>query len=114
MTEPTGESNRRQLRRQRPPRGAFLALVLVVVVAGVLAAFYLVSRPTLVFANRLAGPVRVTVDAGETHLVPPGQSQKVKVPRGKTLVAMWELVRPLSADERPMGEEMRGSIVIPG
>jgi hypothetical protein len=38
----------------------------------------------------------------------------VTVPGGKTLVAVWELVRPLSADGRPMGEEVRGSVVRPG
>ena len=30
------------------------------------------------------------------------------------MVAQWELVRPLSADGRPMGEEVRGSAVLRG
>jgi hypothetical protein len=28
------------------------------------------------------------------------------------MVALWELVRPLSADGRPMGSEVRGSVVV--
>jgi hypothetical protein len=36
------------------------------------------------------------------------------VPRGGTSVAEWELVRPLSADDRPMGEEIRGAVVLRG
>jgi hypothetical protein len=112
MTDPTAEPNRRQLRRQRPPRGPLLALLLVLVVAAVLGGAYLISRPTLTFANRLAGPVRLTVDSGQAALIAPGESRKADIPRGKTLIAMWELVRPLSADDQPMGEEVRGSIVI--
>jgi hypothetical protein len=114
MTDPVVESNRRQLRRQRPPRGPLLALFLLLVVVVVLAGAYLISRPTLVFANRLAGPVRLTVDSGQATVIAAGQTRKVGIPRGKTLIAMWELVRPLSADDRPMGEEVRGSIVIRG
>ena len=37
-----------------------------------------------------------------------------RVPRGQTMVAQWELVRPLSADGQPMGEEVRGSSVLRG
>src|SRR6185369_758144 len=32
----------------------------------------------------------------------------------KTVVAQWELQRPLSADGKPMGEEVRGSSVLRG
>ena len=42
----------------------------------------------------------------------PGARVRVGVPRGRTLVAQWELVRPLSADGQPMGEEVRGSSVL--
>ena len=38
----------------------------------------------------------------------------VAVPRGGTPVAEWELVRPLSADDKPMGDEIRGAIVLRG
>jgi hypothetical protein len=37
---------------------------------------------------------------------------RAAIPWGKSLVAAWELVRPLSADGRPMGEEVRGSLVV--
>jgi hypothetical protein len=30
------------------------------------------------------------------------------------MVALWDLVRPLSADGRPMGSEVRGSVVVRG
>ena len=34
------------------------------------------------------------------------------VARGRTTVAQWELQRPLSADGKPMGETVRGSVVL--
>jgi hypothetical protein len=44
-------------------------------------------------------------------MIPPASSVRVAAPWGRTLVAAWELNRPLSAAGRPMGEELRGSVV---
>ena len=113
MTQPnTGEAVRLP-RRQKPPRGPSLALFLLLLLAGALAAYYMVGRPTLVFTNRLAAPVRVAVDSGNSLVVQPGKSGRLPLP-GKLRVAMWEAIPPLSADGRPMGEEVRGSVVVPG
>ncbi|MGH7508428.1 MAG: hypothetical protein ACREMZ_03030 [Gemmatimonadales bacterium] len=98
-------------RRRRPPRGPLLWLLLLLLLCAGVAGYYLISRPRLVFSNRLAGAVRLAIAEGDTRTIPPGQSVRVSVPRGRTLVALWELVRPLSADGRPMGEEVRGSLV---
>jgi hypothetical protein len=87
-----------------------VALLLVAVAAGVM----LLLRPRLVFANALAGPVRLVVGEDPPRTVPPGAEARLTVPRGRTVVAQWELVRPLSADGRPMGEEVRGSSVLRG
>jgi hypothetical protein len=67
-----------------------------------------------VFTNGLAGPVRLTVGEEAARTVAPGGRLRVGVPRNKTLVAQWELVRPLSADGQPMGVEVRGSAVVRG
>jgi hypothetical protein len=82
-----------------------------VFVAAALAGVYLLMRPRLEFTNRLAGPVRLAVDDAPPRLVPPGASVRVAAPWRKRLVAAWELTRPLSAEGRPMGEELRGSVV---
>lgn len=113
MTQPNPEGAARHPRRQKPPRGPLLALVVVLVLAGALAAYYTASRPTLVFTNRLAAPVRVAVDSGISQVIQPGESGQLPLP-GKLRVAMWEVIPPLSADGRPMGEEVRGSVVVPG
>ena len=113
MTQPDPEEAVRRPRRQKPPRGPLLALFLLLLLAGAVAAYYMVGRPTLVFTNRLAAPVRVAVDSGNSMVVQPGQSGQLPMP-GKLRVAMWEVIPPLSADGRPMGEEMRGSVLVPG
>jgi hypothetical protein len=100
-----------------PPPGGFrlpaLAIaLLVLLVAGAAAGVVLLLRPRLVFTNGLAGPVRLAVGNGASRTVAPGERVRLVVPRGQTLVAQWELVRPLSADGRPMGEEVRGSSVL--
>lgn len=100
-------------RRQKPPRSPLLVLPVLLLMVGGLIAYYLLSRPMLVFTNRLAAPVRVAVDSGNSRVVQPGESGRLPLP-GKTRVAMWELIPPLSADGRPMGEEVRGSVVVPG
>jgi hypothetical protein len=98
-----------QPRRRRPSRGPLLLLLLLV--AAALGGLYLLVRPRLEFTNQLAGPVRLAVDDAPPRMVPPGSSARVSAPWGRTLVVAWELNRPLSADGRPMGEELRGSVV---
>ena len=108
MTLPKTQANVLQPRRRRPSRGPLLLFLLLV--AAVLGGLYLLGRPRLEYTNQLAGPVRHTVD-GTPRMVPAGSSLRVAAPWGRTLVATWELDRPLSADGRPMGEELRGSAV---
>jgi hypothetical protein len=76
------------------------------------AAVFLLTRSRLHFANQLAAPVRLAVAGGSARLVAPGGEETLPISRGKTLVVEWELVRPLSADSTPMGEEMRGAVVL--
>jgi hypothetical protein len=109
VTQPKPEAGVLQRRRRRPSRAPLL-LFLVLVAAG-LGGLYLLGRPQLEFTNQLAGPVRLTVDAAAPRVLPPGSSVRVAAPWGRTLVATWELTRPLSADGRPMGEELRGAVV---
>ena len=101
--------------RARDFRFPWLALVLVaLLLAAAGAGAMRLLRPGLVFTNRLAGPVRLSVGEAAPRTVAPGAQLRVSVPRGKTLVAQWELVRPLSADGQPMGVEVRGSAVLRG
>jgi hypothetical protein len=86
-----------------------LALVVGLGVIGVVG--YLLARPQLAFSNRLAGPVRLVINDNPALTVAPGETIRQGIPRS-SLVAQWELVRPLSANGRPMGSEVRGSIVI--
>ena len=71
----------------------------------------LLDRSRLQFTNRLAAPVRVVFGAEPPRTLAPGETVELRVPRGATSVAEWELVRPLSADGMPMGEEIRGAVV---
>jgi hypothetical protein len=89
-------------------------LVVIVLAAGAAAGVLLLLRPHLVFTNRLLAPVRLTVADAPARTVAPSATVRVGLARGATLVATWELVRPLSANDRPMGEELRGSIVLRG
>ena len=86
--------------------------VVMLLLAGAAAGVVLLVRPRLLFTNRLAAPVRLVVGEAEPRTVAPGEMVRVAVPRGQTLVMQWELVRPRSADDRPMGEEVRGSSVL--
>ena len=88
-----------------------LALLLTLAAAG--AVYLILGRSELRFTNRLAGPVRVAA-AGRVDTVLPGTTAALPLSRSGTSVAEWELIRPLSADDRPMGEEIRGAVVIRG
>ena len=92
-------------------RALGLALLLALAAAG--AVYLFLGRSALRFTNHLAAPVRIAVP-GRVDTVLPGATAALPLPRGGTSVAEWELIRPLSADDRPMGEEVRGATVIRG
>jgi hypothetical protein len=105
--------------REPAPAGAFpspriaplLALLLLLVLA-VGGGLLLLLRPKVDFTNRLAAPVRLAAGTSAPRTVAPGETVRLGIPRGHTLVAEWELVRPLSADGAPMGEAVKGAAVI--
>lgn len=88
-----------------------LVLVLLLALVAAAAAFVLITRSRLRFSNRLAAPVRLVFGGQPAVTVAPGETVELAVPRGGASVAEWELVRPLSADNKAMGEEIRGAIV---
>ena len=93
--------------------GRALVLVLLLAVAAA-AAYLLLGRTRLRFSNTLAAPVRLAMEGRPGRTIAPGETVEVAVPGGGMSVAEWELVRPLSADDQPMGEEIRGAIVLRG
>lgn len=109
MTQPALAPGVLPPRRRRPSRAPLLLFLLLV--AAAMAAIAFLVRPRLEFTNQLAAAVRLAVDNAPPRLVRPGSSVRVAAPWRGTLVAQWELDRPLSADGRPMGEELRGSVV---
>lgn len=110
MTFPEPESTNLPPRRRRPSRGPLLLFLLVV--AAVLFGIYLLGRPHLEFTNQLAGPVRLVVGEDPPRTIPPRHSARVAMPWGKSVLVRWELMRPLSADGLPMGDELRESILV--
>jgi hypothetical protein len=88
-------------------------LALFLALAATAAVYLFIGRTRLRFTNRLAAPVRLAV-GDRVDTVPRGLTVELDVPRGHTSVAEWELIRPLSADDRPMGEEIRGAVVLRG
>ena len=89
-----------------------LLLVFVLLVIGAGGAAFLLLKPRLAFTNHLAAPVRVAVSGGPPVTVPAGATMQLPAAFKRTLVAEWELVRPMSADRTPMGEPLRGSTVV--
>jgi hypothetical protein len=89
-------------------------LVLLVLLLAGAAWYYLTARPRLRFSNQLLAPVRLTVADGEARTVRAGETIVVRAPGGRTLVAEWEMIRPLSADSQPMGESVKGAVVLRG
>lgn len=63
------------------------------------------------FTNELAAPVRLSV-GDLTRTVAPGATVGLRVRVSRAQVAEWEMVRPLSADSTPMGEVIRGALVL--
>ena len=99
--------------RRHPPRGPVLLLLLLLLLLAMLGGLYMVARPRLAFTNHLAAPVRLVTDRAPLT-VPPGATVRVPAPWRNTMLLSWDLVRPLSADGKPMGEEVRGSVLVRG
>ena len=119
MSQPplTPEQPRQPRFRRSVPevRGRRTILLLALLLLGVAAAgWYFLRRPQLRFTNELAGPVRLAADQQTPLTLAPGETVDLATGRGRAMVALWELVRPLSADGRPMGSEVRGSVVVRG
>jgi hypothetical protein len=110
VTLPTTQTPVARSRRRRTRR--LPVILLLVVTAAALAGAYFLTRPRLVFGNQLAAPIWVAVGESSPVRLEPHSELSVPVSRGETLVVQWNLARPLSADERPMGEELRGSVVV--
>ena len=109
VTGPTTESPVARPRR-RPPRIAPILTVLILIASG-LSAWYFAGRRRLEFSNELAAPIWLAVAQRAPVTLQPGTAQTVELPSG-SVVVQWNLARPLSANQRPMGEELRGSAVI--
>jgi hypothetical protein len=104
-----------RFRRNVPVTGGrrtVMAIALALLALAV-AAWYFLSRPTLVFTNELAGPVRLAADQGPALTLAPGETVRRATSRGRAMVAQWELVRPVSPNGGLMGTQVRGSIVVP-
>jgi hypothetical protein len=101
-------------RRRSPGIAPRTKGILAFIVAGgaLLAWGFLVRRPRLVFTNELVAPVWVAVGQWAPVSVAPGATQTLSVAGKGSQVVQWNLARPLSANDRPMGEELRGSIVV--
>jgi hypothetical protein len=100
-----------------PPVGGrrtILLVALLLLLGAAAALWYFFASPRLLFTNELAGAVRLAADQQVPLTVAPGETVRLSTPRGRAMVALWELMRPLSADGRPMGSEVRGSIVVRG
>ena len=99
-------------RRQRPPRVGLALFAVLLLVGAALVGWYLLSRRTLVFTNQLAAPIWIAVGQAPPVTLPAGATVRLAVPGSGAQVVQWNVARPLSADERPMGEELRGSVVV--
>lgn len=112
MTQPTSERAAFSGRR-KPSRGPVLPLMLIALLLVALLVAYTLAWPRLVLANPLAAPVRVTV-GDRSHTVAAGNSTDIPISWRKNEIVVWELIRPLSGDGKPMGEAVRGSLAVRG
>ena len=64
---------------------------------------------TLIVSNRLMSPVWLTLADGRQQLVDPGDSLRLQWPAGRELNADWSIVRPVAANGKVLGEELKGT-----
>jgi len=91
-----------------------MPVALLLLLAAALIAAYLMARPQLRFTNGLLAPIRLTMDTDPPRTIGPGISVRLAAPWRKSVLVSWESVPPLSADGRPMGETLGGSLMLRG
>ncbi|MBI2535640.1 MAG: serine/threonine protein kinase [Gemmatimonadetes bacterium] len=87
------------------------AILGVVAAAGGAGAYVILTRPVLVFENRLLEPVRIVAGPRE-RVVEPGTTLRVPLRRRMAAVAEWRMLRPTSPRGEAMGVEVRGSLAL--
>ena len=110
MTEPN--ATRAFSGRRAPARGPLLPVALLLFLGAALAVVYWLARPQLRFTNGLLAPVSLTMDNSSPRTITPGTSVRLPAPWRKSVLVTWELLPPLSADGRPMGETLGGSLML--
>jgi hypothetical protein len=65
---------------------------------------------TVTVANELLNPVVLTLADGTDHTLAAGDSLRLPWAPDEAFDAQWQLVRPLSAEGRPMGEALSGTL----
>lgn len=98
----------RSAARRRPWLWAGLAGAGAVVGVG---AYFIVTRPVLIFENRLLEPVRIVAGARE-RVVEAGSSLRLPLRRRMSAVAEWRMLRPTSPGGESMGVEVRGTLAL--
>jgi serine/threonine protein kinase len=71
-------------------------------------------EPTLTVRNRLTEPVVLALDDTGTGgiTIPPGDSVRLPLRRGRAVDARWAMVRPATLDGELLGDEIEGSIAL--
>ena len=110
MTEPN--ATRAFSGRRAPARGPLLPVALLLLLGAALAVVYWLVRPQLRFTNGLLAPVRLTMDNSPARTIAPGTSVRLPAPWRKSVLVSWESMPPLSADAKPMGETLAGSLML--
>jgi hypothetical protein len=113
LTPPNSERATFSARRSSA-RGPLIPVALLLLLAAALIAAYLMARPQLRFTNGLLAPVRLTMNTDPPRTIAPGTSVRVAAPWRKPVLVSWESLRPPSADGRPMGETLGGSLMLRG
>ncbi len=80
-------------------------------VVGAAVAYVVLTRPVLIFQNRLLEPVRIMAAARE-RVVEPSGTLRVPLRRRMTLAAEWRMLRPTSPRGTAMGVELRGMLAL--
>ncbi len=91
----------------RSPLGV---LALIILLAGAAGSVLRLTRPTLVFANRLVSPVRLVVN-GTEYPVAGTTEFRLRLARRKSLTAQWYLVRAERSDGSVVGAGLQGTLV---